>query len=226
MKHSKASLIAHTIGAGVVVLSLILSQRALALVIDIQGSEHRIEQPGATCIDIGGQYSGFQIEPSEAGKTPRICFSSRRRNTVSLHHVTFVSTNPSVGEINVRFRHEFKSGPSGLVYARAALKGFFAKVTGTAAPVGDELVFTCLFSQGGQDDPIGEKFTTVVGEDLESALLDMKARDEYLTSGTRALKGVLTIRFQEPGDKLVLHEGTSIVIDSVKRFSDIVEDDI
>lgn len=139
--------------------------------------------------------------------------------------MAIISTDPSAGEVTMEFEHEFRDGPEGKVYGRVRLQGFFAKGSGVGPAAGDGLLFYGVVDQGGNEDLIGEKLEADVSDDAASAVVDLKTRDNYITAGRRTLRGSLAIRFKDVGDKLVLNERTAILMENVKRFSDIVDDE-
>lgn len=79
--------------------------------------------------------------------------------------------------------------------ARAKLLGFFSTPNGVGVPAGDKLSFSAFFSQNYHDDAIAEPFNMTVGDDQTSAMFDLSAKEQYLASGSRMLKGTLKIFF-------------------------------
>ncbi len=199
------------------VLGCLTSAAVPALSVDIGGKVLRLDNRAGGCLKLGGQYAGFRIEPSEPGKTAKICSSTGRRNAIKFEDVTFIATDPSVGERVLRFEHDFSSGPKGLVYAKAVLDGFFAQATGAGVPSGSQVSLESSFDQTGSKVPIGPVLEHTVDAGLESALFELVTQAEYVLSGRRKLAGVLRFSFQSTGDKLVLESATAIVLDGLKR---------
>lgn len=199
--------------------TIVFSNTAYGLSINIQGVELRSEEVGGVlnCVDIGGSYGGFQIVSTEVGKKPRLCLSSTRINAIRFHDVTFIASSASPVEGTLTFEHEFASGPISLVYARTALEGFFSTAKGVGVPTGNQISFSGIFSQGESETTIGEPLEQMVGEDLESSILNSVARERYVISGKRRLKGVLIFSLNNQGDKLVLGQGSAVIIDNVER---------
>ncbi len=211
--------VARLVGLGV----LLLSTKLYAFEVIIQGKRLIPKGEEETCINILGAYPGVKALPSEAGKTPQICFSDSKRDILSIHNVTFVAIGEP-REVVIDFQHSFPPGPNGYVMARTKLKGFFATATGLGVPTGDKIQFSGYFSQGGQEDLIAETFKHTVGEDVESALIDKKGKKRYLIAGPRTLKAKLQFSFTEVGHKLTLPTGTTVSIDMGARFEDKLEE--
>ncbi len=218
---------------------------SFAFEVVIQGKKLVPPQETQTCIEIAGEYPGVRIEASEIGKVPQICFSDARRDIISLHNVTFVATGgessaavaPSASkkaggseapqglpDVVIEFSHTFPPGPNGHIMARAKIAGFFATPTGLGVASGNHVRFTGVFSQGGVEDRIAEPFDRVVGEDIDSAIFESKAKKRYLIAGPRTLKGKLVINFAAPGHKLTLVKGATVSIDHGARFEDKLEE--
>lgn len=212
--------VARLVGLGV----LLLSNHLYAFEVTIQGKKMSPEGEGETCVDIGGTYPGIEVIPSEAGKTPQVCFSDSKRDILSIHNVTFIAIGEPNKEVLIDFQHTFPPGPNGHIMARAKLKGFFATATGVGVPTGDKIQFSGYFSQGGQEDLIAETFDHTVGENIESALIDKKGKKRYLIAGPRTLKAKLQFSFAEAGHKLTLPAGTTVSIDLGSRFEDKLEE--
>lgn len=193
---------------------------ASALVVEIQGKRLEPSMPGASCVEIEGEYPGLRIEPSEAGAVPRICYTSAKINSISIVKATLVALPPIKQDVTIRFEHDFPAGINGKIMARAKLAGFFSTATGLGVPVGDKLSLKAHFSQAGKDDEIGEPFHLTVGDQLDSALFDYAAKEQYLIAGPRVLKGELKISFRETGHKLTLPEKSAISIDTGSTFED------
>lgn len=213
----------HSLLGGLALGAMMLPMQAQALELNIQGYQTALRGPG-TCVEIGGRYKGFSIESSSSSQAARACFSARRNNSLSLHHVTVVWEGEEAGDVSMVIQHDFQTGPQGVVYGRAELKGFFARANGIGAPQDNKLTFRGVFLQGGDEDVIGEEQATSVGEDLESALLKLFSRKEYLTSGRRGLRAELQIHFERKGDKLVVDDGALVTLDDTRRFIELVED--
>ena len=82
-----------TVAAGIVLLGTGgWSGTSLALSVDVAGTTLTQDAPGAQCLNLAGEYPGFRIETSEAGKTPQICFNFHRRDTLRVHNVMIVAT--------------------------------------------------------------------------------------------------------------------------------------
>lgn len=198
-----------------------------ALMIDINGSSLEPKRLGDPCIDITGDYPGFNIVPSEVGKTPQICFNSRRQNHLEMHHVTFVSTSTAGAEFNnevvITFTHDFPPGPNGVVTTRAHLFGFFSTATGVGTAVGNKIKFLSFFSQDSNYDTISAPFEHAVGDTIDSGVFEFGAKKQYLVSGPRVLKGVLSFSLNRPGDKLTLPLATGVKVDRGSRFIDRVD---
>lgn len=208
-------------------LLLAIPSVSSALTVDINGNSLAPTRQGDPCIDITGDYPGFSIVPSEAGKTPQICFNSRRQNHLEIHHVTFVSTSTgaaeSSNEVVITFTHDFPPGPNGVVTTRAHLFGFFSTATGVGTAAGDKIKFLSFFSQNNNYDTIAEPFEHAVGDTIDSGVFEFGAKKQYLVSGPRLLKGVLSFSFNRPGDKLTLPLATGVKVDRGSRFIDRVD---
>lgn len=206
------------VSIGAAALVLFGSSAARALEADVNGSHLQAQrQGGIPCIDLTGRYSGFRVVSTTPGKTAKICADAQRINILRFHHVTIVATEPSNGSYVLTFEHEFPGGPKGLIYARTELHGFFAKASGAGVPTGAQIGYTGILSQAGKDTVIGEEIQHAVADSLESAVLKHTAREQFVISGNRTLKGAITFTLPSPGDKLVLEDGTSVVIDNVER---------
>ncbi|QSA96721.1 hypothetical protein [Methylococcus sp. EFPC2] len=192
---------------------------AAALVVEIQGKRLESQQPGASCIEIEGEYPGVRVEPSEAGAIPRICYTSAKVNSISILKTTFVAAFPTRKDITVRFEHEFPAGINGKIMARSKLQGFFSTANGLGVPSGDKISFKTLFFQAG-DDQVGEPFELTVGDQLDTALFDYSTKEQYLIAGPRSLKGELKFSFRDLGHKLSLPDRSAISIDTGSTFED------
>ncbi len=208
-------------------LLLAIPSISSALTVDINGSGLVPTRPGDPCIDITGDYPGFSIVPSEAGKTPQICFDNRRQNNLEIHHVTFVSTSKgaveSSNEVVITFTHDFPPGPNGVVTTRSNLFGFFSTATGVGTATGNKIRFLSFFSQNNSYDTVAEPFEHSVGDTIDSGVFEFGAKKQYLVSGSRVLKGVLSFSFNRPGDKLTLPLATGVKVDRGSRFIDRVD---
>jgi len=196
---------------------------ASALSVEIQGTRLSTEIEGASCIDIAGNYPGLTIEPSEKGKSPRICYNSNKVNALAILNSTFIASDPIKKDIVIRFEHEFPPGINGKIMSRAKLQGFFSNANGVGAPTGDKLSFSASFSQSKHDDAIAEPFNLVVGDDIDSALFDYSVKEQYLISGPRELRGAMKIMFNGTGHKLTLSDKSSISIDTGSTMADKLE---
>lgn len=195
---------------------------AHALTANIQGEAlkaKKIEGVAGACVIIAGNYSGFRIVGSEAGKAPKICIDKTRKNVNALKfiNVTFVATEVSDKVRTVNFAHGFLNGPQGLVYSRVKLEGFFATADGVGVPTDNQVWFSGAFDQSGHSEAIGEELAHKVDKDLDSALLNDETQSQFVLSGPRALKGELKFTLLNRGDKLVLESDTAVIIDSIKR---------
>ncbi|GAB6067499.1 hypothetical protein JCM13664_08170 [Methylothermus subterraneus] len=212
-----------------------------ALEVVIQGKKLVPERESETCVEIAGEYPGIRIEPSEAGKVPQVCYSDARRDILTIHNALFVATEGTVSsvrdgeqtsgtatsgvpEVIVEFQHTFPPGPNGLIMARAKIEGFFATATGLGVASGDTIRFAGSFAQEDQEDYIAEPFIHTVGEELESAIFENKAKKRYLIAGPRTLKAKLTFSFTAAGHKLALTKGASVSIDTGATFEDKLEE--
>jgi hypothetical protein len=194
-----------------------------ALVVEIQGIRLETRIPGASCVELGGNYPGVKIMPSENGKIPRICYNSNKVNTITILDTTLIAQKPVNKDIVLKFEHEFPAGINGKVMARAKLQGFFSTSSGVGIPTGDQVSLSAFFSQNSHDDAIAEPLSQTVGEDIESALFEFSVKEQYLISGPRVLKGVLKVYFTSIGNELTLVEKNQIVIDSGSTMADKLE---
>lgn len=210
-------------------LTLTVPGVSSALEVDINGTSLEPKIQGNPCIEIAGEYAGFNIVPSEVGKIPQICFNNNRQNHLEIHHVTFEATSaPSASgekdgarnDVVISFTHEFPPGPNGVVTARAHLFGFFSTSTGVGAPVGNSISLTGFFSQEGNYDQISDPFVHTVGDSIESGVFNFGAKKKYLVSGRRVLKGELSFAFARVGDKLTLPLATGVKVDLGSQFED------
>jgi hypothetical protein len=194
-----------------------------ALVVEIQGTRLETHLPGASCVEILGNYPGVKIVPSEEGKTPRICYNSNKVNIITILDTTFIAQHPVKKDILLKFEHEFPAGINGKVMARAKLQGFFSTSNGIGIPEGDQVSLSAFFSQNGHDDAIAEPFSVTVGNDIGTALFDYSAKEQYLISGPRVLKGNLKVYFNTIGNTLTLVEKNRISIDTGSTMADKLE---
>lgn len=202
------------------ILLFFLPGASFALVVDIQGTRLAPEAPAEMCVNIGGDYRGVRIEADKPGQIPRICYNSARQNSVSIVNATFVAKPPAKQEVVIKFEHEFPPGINGKIMARAKLQGFFATGSGVGVPTGDKLRLEAFFSQGGSDDAIATPLEFVVGDQMDSALLDYSVKKQYLAAGSRTLKGVLKIEFTEAEHKLALPERCVVSLDTGSTLED------
>lgn len=187
---------------------------AQALEIVIQEQVMTPASPSDVCVYIAGEYPGVTVEDSEVGKKAKICQHSKSKNLLVLSDANFVATQDQA-VITVRFHHDFAPGLNGQVIGRASLNGFFATSTGTAAPSGNRVELAAYFSQGANDDLIQERLTHTVGDsaDLEGAVFELRTEKQYLVAGERALKGVLTMTFNQAGQQMAMLDGIRVVLD-------------
>ncbi len=202
------------------ILLFFLPGASSALVVDIQGVRLAPKAPAEMCVDIGGDYRGVRIEADRPGQVPRICYNFVRQNSVSIANATFVAKPPAKQEVVIKFEHEFPPGINGKIMARAKLQGFFATGSGVGVPTGDKLRLEAFFSQGGSDDAIATPLEFVVGDQMDSALLDYSVKKQYLAAGSRTLKGVLKIEFTEAGHKLAFPERCVVSLDTGSTLED------
>ena len=213
---------------------LVWSVTGQALEVTIQGKKLVPQRESETCVEIGGEYPGIRIEPSEVGKVPQVCYSDSRRDILSIHNAVFIATEregadqggeaKGIPEVVVEFQHTFPPGPNGLIMARAKIEGFFATASGLGVASGDTIRFVGAFSQGEQEDFIAEPFAYTVGEELESAVFENKGKKRYLIAGPRTLKAKLAFSFTAAGHKLALPKGASVSIDTGSTFEDRLEE--
>lgn len=196
---------------------------ASALSVEIQGTRLEISHIGASCVEIAGSYPGVRIEPSEDGKTPRICYNSNKINSITILDTTFVAQEPVKKDVLLKFEHAFPAGINGKVMTRAKLQGFFSTADGVGIPSGDKISLSAFFSQGGHEDTIAEPLNQTVGDSMDSALFDYSVKEQYLISGPRTLKGVLNLTFEGPGHKLTLTERSAIALDTGSTMADKLE---
>lgn len=193
---------------------------ASALVVEIQGVRLEPDMAGASCVDIVGVYPGVRIEADRPGQTPRICHSASHANSITFSNATLVATQPIKREIVIKAEHEFPPGVNGKIMARVKLRGFFATENGVGVPTGDRLLATAFFLQGKIRDVIAEPLDFVVGDTLESALIDYSVKKQYLTAGPRALRGEFKITFTGRGHKLTFPDKCLITLDTGSRLED------
>jgi len=194
-----------------------------ALVVEIQGTRLEIQVAGASCVEIAGNYPGVRIEASEIGKSPRICYNSNKVNSITILDAILIASAPVKKDILLKFEHDFPTGINGKVMTRAKLQGFFSTSDGVGVPSGDKLVFSAFFSQNGHDDAVAEPLNLTVGDNLDSAVFDYSSKEQYLISGTRVLKGVLTVAFDKPGHKLTFVEKNGVSLDTGSTMADKLE---
>ncbi|MDD5034100.1 MAG: hypothetical protein PHE55_05015 [Methylococcaceae bacterium] len=201
--------------------SMLIPVSASALVVEIQGQRLEPQLVGASCIEIAGVYPGLKIEASEAGSTPRICYNnSSQINSITILNATFVALDPIKKDIWLKFEHSFPAGINGKVMARAKLQGFFSTANGVGVPNGSQLSFTAYFSQTGHDDTIAEPYHLSLSDDLDSAVFEYSAKEQYLIAGPRELKGALKVYFTRAGQKLTVNDRNTISIDSGSTLAD------
>jgi hypothetical protein len=202
------------------ILLFLLPGASSALVVDIQGTRLAPRAPAEMCVDISGDYRGVRVEADKPGQIPRICYNSARQNSVSIANATFVAKPPVKQEVVIKFEHEFPPGINGKIMARAKLQGFFATGSGVGVPTGDKLKLEAFFSQGGSDDAIATPLEFVVGDQMDSALLDYSVKKRYLAAGSRTLKGILKIEFTGAEHKLALPERCVVSLDTGSTLED------
>jgi len=194
-----------------------------ALVVEIQGTRLEIQVTGSSCVEIAGNYPGVRIEASESGKFPRVCYSSNKVNSIAILDAIFIASAPVKKGVLLKFEHDFPPGVNGKIMTRAKIQGFFSTPDGVGVPVGDKIAFSAFFSQSGHDDVIAEPLDLTVGDDLDSAVIDYSAKEQYLISGPRVLKGVLAVSFDKPGHKLTLTEKSGVSLDTGSTMADKLE---
>lgn len=203
---------------------LLAPASASALTVEIQGVRLELQNAGASCIEIAGNYPGVKIESSQNGKTPRICYNSNKVNSITILDSTFVATEPVQKDISLKFEHGFPAGINGKIMTRAKLQGFFSTYDGMGIPVGDKAAFTAFFGQTeDHSDTIAEPFEMTVGDDLDSALFDYSGKEQYLISGPRLLQGILKFSFVKVGHKLTLAEKSGVSLDTGSTMADKLE---
>ncbi len=220
----------------------------------IQGKRLVPTEEGQTCIEIAGDYPGVRIEASEVGEVPQVCYSDAKRDIISIHNVTFVAlaspeaaaasptpaaeTRPLVDgdekegdkpapllpEVVIEFQHTFPPGPNGRIMARAKIGGFFATASGIGVATGSRLHYEGRFIQDGGEDVIAEPFEFTVGETMDAAVFENRAKERYLIAGPRTLKARLSFQFAAAGQKLTLSPRASVSIDTGSRFEDKLEE--
>lgn len=209
--------------ASALIYMSVVSAPAAALTVEIQGTRLTPPIPGASCVEIAGEYPNLTVVSNEPGKTPRICFNSSRINSITILNATLIAKDPVKKDIAIKFEHEFPTGVNGKVMARAKLNGFFSSGKGIGVPEGDKLSMNAFFSQQGSDDGIADPLEMAVGSDIESAVFEYSVKERYLIVGPRALKGAIKLQFAKPGDSLTLQERCAISIDSGARMEDKLE---
>lgn len=191
-----------------------------ALTVDIQGKTLTPKTEGEACIDVTGDYEGFSIEASEAGKTPQVCFNNTKQNTLDIHGVNIVSNDVVVNDAVITIEHSFPPGPNGLITVRNRLFGYFSTADGTGVATASKIQFDGFFSQNNNYDQVGEPISFTVGDTLESAIFQLEGKKQYIIAGTRTLKAVITFSLVEAGQQLTFPLGTSISLDTGSTFDD------
>lgn len=187
---------------------------AAALEIVIQEQTLTPASPSDVCVYIAGEYPGVTVEDSEVGKKAKICQHSKSKNLLVVSDANFVATQDQA-VVTVRFHHTFAPGLNGQVIGRASLNGFFATSIGTSAPSGNRVELAAYFSQGANDDLMQERLVHTVGDsaDLEAAVFELRTEKRYLVAGERALKGVLTMTFNQAGQQMAILDGIRVTLD-------------
>jgi hypothetical protein len=204
-------------------LPLLAPAPAQALEVELQGIRLAPASDISSCVEIAGDYWGVSIIPNEPGKIPRICYNSARINSITILNVAMVAQHPIKSDIVIKFEHQFPTGINGKIMARSKVQGFFSTENGLGTPIGAQISLNAFFSQAGSEDSLAEPFTLTVGEEMDSALFDFSAKEQYLASGPRVLKGIMKVRFIKLGQKLTLSEKSTISIDSGTRMEDKLE---
>lgn len=199
--------------------TLLLASSAHAITVNLGSVQVVLDAVGGGCVKVEGEYDGFRIGPTEAGKEPRICSATGRKNFLVFADLTIIATGSGLGERSIEVEDHFATGPVGHVFARVELIGFFASSTGAEVPSGNSVLLRGMLNQGGVDTVIGEPIEHTVGEELESALLTAVSRSEFLISGDRSLKLQVKFNLQNEGDKLVFTR-EAVVLDTVTRQQD------
>ncbi len=208
----------------IVLAAALISSPCQALEIVIQNQTLSPATAVDTCINIAGEYEGFRVEDSVAGKQARICQQSKASNLLVISDANFVATRDGM-QITVQFRHDFAPGLNGPVIGRVSADGFFATGTGTEAPSGDRIELKGYLRQGSQDDLIdaGVGHTVGASNDFQSAVFDLKTEKQYLVAGARSLKGELIIALGKTGHQMALLGGIRVSLDPIytkDRFAD------
>jgi hypothetical protein len=205
-------------------LPLLNPTPASALTVEIQGTRLEIQVDNASCVEIAGSYPGLRIEASENGAVPRICYNNTSKvNSVTILDSSFISASPVRKDVVIKFEHEFPAGINGKIMMRAKLKGFFSSPNGVGIPSGDKLSFDAFFNQAGHDDAIAEPFNVAVGDDIDSAMFDYFGKEQYLISGPRKLRGIITVYFSELGHKLTVADKSGLLLDTGSTMADKLE---
>ena len=203
---------------GLFCLPLAFGGPVFALTVKLQGNTRSLVFPGSQCVDIGGEYEGFRVEPTERGKVPYICYGTQLGNTLRVFDATIIATNAGVSARTLEFEHEFFTGPQGIIYAEVQLNGFAATASGEGVPSGDQISMHGYLRQHGAEARIGKSLGQEITKAVDSALLDKQTREQFLVGGKRTLKGVLRFSLQRVGDKLVLGPETAVVLSGVKEL--------
>ena len=195
--------------------------------LDVEIGDQRVAastNAGEACVDLTGTYGGLRIEPTEPyKKKARVCGSARRKNSLKLFNVSVVADTDSPNPRRITIRNRFATGPNGVLYARLGIKGFFAKANGASVPSGNKIAMKGFFVQGGNSDEVGDSLEHKVGREIESGLVQMISRDEYLTSGPREVAMEIDITLQKAGDKFVFDNRTVLVLDGSQDFKERLE---
>ncbi|CAB1277502.1 hypothetical protein [Candidatus Nitrosacidococcus tergens] len=173
----------------------------------------------SSCVNIAGDYPGFNIISSEYGKNPQICLDKSREhvNAIEFWHVTFVATESSSQIRTINFEHEFLNGPQGLIFGSTQIKGFFATENGIGIPTKNQIWFMGILNQANHDDFLAQELNYTVDEALESALFNEEAESKFVLSGSRSLRGVLNFILLHKGDKLVLDPETRVSLNPFEK---------
>ncbi|MEM7250852.1 MAG: hypothetical protein AAF493_05495 [Pseudomonadota bacterium] len=207
--------------------SALLAMSQVATALDVEIGDQRVAAStgaGEACVDLTGVYGSIRVEPTEPfKKKARVCGSARRKNALKLFNVSVVAVDGSPQAHSIVIKNRFATGPNGVLYARMGVKGFFAKATGASVPTGNKVGAKGFFIQAENADEVGDSLEHVVEGDIESGLVKMIARDEYLASGEREVRLELSLTLRGNGDKFIFDNGTVLVLDGAQNFKERLE---